>query len=89
MKPESIQIIGIIAGIFTAASMLPQVIKTFKEKKAADISVIMIIVLMSGIAFWIVYGFLRKDAPIIYTNCFSFIINGLLLILRFRYSRKK
>ncbi len=89
MKPEYIQLIGIGAGILTSVSMLPQLIKTFKEKKVEDLSIVMILVLMSGIACWICYGILRNDAPIIYTNCFSFLLNVILLILRFKYAGKK
>ncbi len=83
------QLIGIVSGLFTSVSMLPQVIKTFKEKKAGDLSVVMIVVLMTGIAGWIYYGILRKDAPIIYTNSFSLILNVILLFLHYKYEDKK
>ena len=89
MKPEYIQIIGIGAGILTSVSMLPQLIKTIREKKAEDISMMMIIVLMSGIGCWIWYGFLRNDMPIIFTNGFSFILNAILLFFRFKYDGNK
>lgn len=89
MNAGYINYIGLGAGVLTSASMLPQLIKTFKEKKAEDISLAMIIVLMSGISGWIFYGILKNDAPIIYTNSFSFLLNCLLLILRFKYVDKK
>jgi len=89
MKPEYIEYIGIGAGVLTAVSMMPQLIKTFKEKKADDISLIMIFTLMAGIGTWIYYGFLRKDSPIIFTNSFSFLLNTILLIMRFKFSHKK
>jgi MtN3 and saliva related transmembrane protein len=89
MKPEYIQIIGIGAGILTSVSMLPQLIKTIKEKQAEDLSIIMILVLMSGIGGWIWYGILRNDMPIVFTNCFSFIINSILLFFRIKYDGKK
>ena len=89
MKPEYIQIIGIGAGILTSVSMLPQLIKTIKEKQAEDLSIIMILVLMSGIGGWIWYGVLRNDMPIVFTNCFSFIINSILLFFRIKYDGKK
>lgn len=89
MDAGNIQLIGIGAGILTSASMLPQVIKTFKEKQAQDISIIMILALMTGIAGWVYYGTLRNDPPIIYTNCFAFFLNSILLFLRFKYSGKK
>ena len=83
------QLIGIGAGVLTSISMLPQLIKTIKEKKAEDLSLVMILVLMSGIGGWIWYGILRKDMPIIFTNCFSFILNAILLFFRFKYDGKK
>ncbi len=88
MKAAHIEIIGIIAGILTAISMLPQLLKTFKEKKVEDISLIMLITLMSGIGIWIFYGVLRKDMPIVYTNSFSFLLNTTLVFLRMKYKDK-
>jgi MtN3 and saliva related transmembrane protein len=82
------QLIGIVAGILTATSMLPQLVKIIKHKKADDVSMFMLIVLLSGLATWIVYGILREDWPIIVTNCFSFIINVLMVIFRIKYSHK-
>lgn len=81
------QAIGLFAGICTASSLLPQLIKTIKEKKAEDISKKMLFVLMVGVATWIVYGVLRKDLPIIITNSFSLLLNIIMIYLRFKYSR--
>ncbi|MDB5224291.1 MAG: hypothetical protein JWN83_2958 [Chitinophagaceae bacterium] len=89
MTTEYIQMTGIGAGILTSVSMLPQIIKTFKEKNVEDLSMVMILVLMSGIGCWIWYGILRRDLPIIFTNCFSFLLNAILLFLRFKYADKK
>ena len=61
---------GIAAGIMTAVSMLPQLIKIIKEKKADDVSVLMLLVLIIGLGLWVVYGFLRDDWPLIITNSF-------------------
>ena len=80
-------IVGILAGIFTAISMLPQLIKTFKKKKSEEISVIMLVILNVGVVTWIYYGILRNDYPIIFTNIFSFLINFTLLILHFKYKK--
>jgi len=82
------QIIGLFAGICTASSLLPQLIKTIKEKKAEEISKTMLFVLMTGVATWIVYGVMRKDLPIIITNSFSLLLNIAMIVLRLKYSRK-
>ena len=76
---------GIVAGVMTAVSMLPQLIKIIKEKKADDISVIMLMVLIVGLGLWVVYGFMREDWPIILTNSFSFLLNLLVLTLRIKF----
>ncbi len=89
MSQNYIQIIGIGAGILTSISMLPQLIKTFKEKKAENISLVMILILLCGIGSWIWYGYLKSDMPIIFTNCFSFLLNLILLFFRFKYADKK
>lgn len=86
---DGTQIIGIAAGVCTATSLLPQVIKTWKEKKAEDVSLIMLLILGSGIILWIVYGFKRDDLPIIVTNCFSLLVNITMVILRLRFQRSK
>ena len=77
---------GIAAGIMTAVSMLPQLIKIIKEKKADDVSVLMLLVLIIGLGLWVVYGFLRDDWPLIITNSFSFLLNLVVLTLRIRFS---
>jgi MtN3 and saliva related transmembrane protein len=82
---ELTQWIGIAAGIFTASSMLPQLVKTVREKKAQEISVVMLIVLISGVALWIVYGYMKDDLPIMATNSVSLTINLLMIFFRVRY----
>lgn len=81
--------IGIIAGIFTSSSLLPQLIKIIKEKKVEELSIGMFITLMIGILMWIYYGLLRKDMPIIVFNSFSVLLNISILFLRFKYRNNK
>lgn len=68
--------------------MLPQVIKVWKEKKAENISLLMLIVLVSGIALWVVYGIEKTDWPIIGTNSFSLLVNIVLIVLRIKYKNR-
>ena len=86
---KTMEWIGIAAGVLTAASMLPQLIKVIKEKHVEDLSVMMLLILIAGLSLWVVYGFMRKDAPLIYTNLFSVAVNSALVFFRIKYSRKK
>jgi len=78
-------ITGIAASVFTAASLLPQLIKLLREKKAEDISLLMLAVLFIGLALWIAYGILKKDWIIIIANSFSLLINVLVVIFSLKY----
>lgn len=85
--PDKTQLIGIIAGICTGISLLPQLIKIIKDKKADDISWVMLIVLLAGLAGWVWYGMLREDYPIIITNSFSFLVNVAIIFFTVRYRK--
>jgi MtN3 and saliva related transmembrane protein len=80
--------VGIVAGIFTAASLLPQLIKLMRQKKAEDISLFFLIILFCGLGLWIWYGILRNDIPIIATNAFSLLVNTLMIVLGIKYKAK-
>lgn len=81
--------IGIGAGVCTALSLLPQLFKIIKDKKANDISYFMLFILLTGIGGWIWYGMLKKDYPIIITNAFSFLVNLLVIGFSIKYKNKK
>jgi MtN3 and saliva related transmembrane protein len=81
-------IIGIAAGVFTGVSMLPQLAMIIHKKKAADISLGMLVILLCGVGLWVYYGILKKDWPIIATNAFSFVINLLILFFSLKYKKK-
>lgn len=49
---EAKLIIGISAGVLTAISSIPQIIKVIKGKKAQDVSPIMFFVLLLGNTLW-------------------------------------
>ncbi len=81
-------VLGIIAGLLTSGSMIPQLVKVIKDKNADDLSSGMLIVLISGVSLWIWYGFLKDELPIILTNAFSVVVNVTLLIYCLIYKNK-
>ncbi len=83
----NVNLVGIAASICTAASLLPQLYKTIKEKKAESISFAMMAVLFTGIGLWVYYGCLQKDLIIIISNSFSGIFNLLLIYFVLKYKK--
>jgi MtN3 and saliva related transmembrane protein len=81
------QILGLSAGVLTSISSLPQLIKIIKEKEAKDVSLKMLLILLSGVALSTVYGILKKDVPVIATNCLSFLLTTVVVIFRIKYGK--
>ena len=88
-KNNFTEIVGLAAGICTALSLLPQIIKIMKEKAAQDISLFYLLVLLCGLGLWTYYGFLKNDVPIIATNIFSMVLNIVVIVLGLIYGRKR
>jgi MtN3 and saliva related transmembrane protein len=82
------EIIGILASIFTATALIPQLIKLVREKKSENISLGMMAVLFIGLVFWVWYGFMKDDWIIIISNAFSLLINIITVILSIKYKPK-
>lgn len=82
---ELVDIVGFVAGICTASSLLPQLITTFKQKKAQEVSILMFIVMFTGNALWIWFGATKSELPIILTNAFSLLLNIIMLVLKYKY----
>ena len=83
------EIVGIVAGLCTAAALIPQVVTTVKKKQASDVSVGMFIVMLTGNGLWTWYGIEKSDAAIIGTNLVSFALNVTMLVLKFRYRKNE
>ncbi|HEY8398881.1 MAG TPA: SemiSWEET transporter [Flavihumibacter sp.] len=79
------QLIGIGASIGTGLSLFPQLIKLIKEKKAEDLSMGMMIVLLTGLALWVVYGIRKEDWIIIISNGVSLALNISIILLSMKY----
>jgi len=82
MEGNALFVLGMVAGILTAFSLVPQLIKMVKEKKYDTVSPVMLLVLLVGQSLWLLYGVFRDDWPIIGTNAFSCAVNIAILTLR-------
>ena len=85
---ETDKIIGIIASVATAVSLLPQLIKLLKEKKSDNISYGMISILFVGLILWITYGVMKEDWIIVISNSVSLLLNILIVIFSVKYTKK-
>ena len=80
-----VDILGYSAGVVTTLIFLPQVIKTWKEKSAKDISLAMFVIAAVNDVMWIVYGILKDDLVILLTNSVVLIMALTMIYFKLRY----
>ena len=83
----NIEFFGYFAAILTTLAFLPQLIKTLKTKKAEDVSLITLIMFLTGVISWIIYGYKISSTPILIANIITFILNLLILIFKINFSK--
>ena len=84
----NVEFFGYFAAILTTLAFLPQLIKTLKTKKAEDVSLITLIMFLTGVFSWIIYGYKISSTPILLANIITFILNLLILIFKITFSKK-
>ena len=89
MFPFNIEFFGYFAAILTTLAFLPQLIKTFQTKKAEDVSLITLIMFLTGVLSWIIYGYKISSTPILIANIITFILNLLILIFKITFQKIK
>jgi MtN3 and saliva related transmembrane protein len=82
-----VDILGYSAGFVTTLTFLPQVIKTWKEKSARDISLMMFLIAAANEVMWVAYGALLTPANwvIIITNAVVLSMSSIMIWLKLRY----
>ncbi len=82
---EFAQVLGIVAAVMTTSAFVPQALKIIRTKSTKDISLGMYVILTIGILFWLIYGILIDQAPIIFANLIGFTLTFIILILKIKY----
>ena len=84
MNGINIEFFGYFAAILTTAAFLPQLIKTLKTKKADDVSLVTLIMFISGLGSWIIYGYAISSFPILLANIITLLEELGMMILHIR-----
>ena len=80
-----IDLFGFSAALLTTIAFIPQLYKTWQTKSADDVSLVMLILFITGLICWIIYGIKINSIPILVANIITFIFNFSILILKLTY----
>ncbi len=76
---------GLAAAFCTTVAYVPQVLKAWRSKKTADISLGMFTLMVTGIALWLIYGLMMSDLPLILSNAVTLALVVSILALKLRH----
>jgi len=86
---SNVELLGTVAGALTSLTFLPQVVKTWKERSARDISLLMFVIAAVNETLWIAYGALLVPFNwiIVITNSVILAMSITMIFLKLRYNK--
>lgn len=82
---DCVNIVGLVAGVMTTMSFLPQAIKIHRTRQTHDLSLPMYIVLFVGVSLWLWYGVMVHSYPIIIANAVTMAVDLYIMVMKMKY----
>ena len=83
------ELLGLTAAVCTTIAFLPQVMQTWKTRSTNDISIVMYIILSTGLVLWLLYGILLSSLALILANTVTFLLTSTVLYMRIKWGSRK
>ncbi len=83
MNPTTI---GLVGGLLTTIAVIPQIYRSWRTRHVRDISLWQPLLLSVGMVFWLWYGIILNDLPLIAANIISLALNITLVVFKFRFA---
>ncbi|MES2647686.1 MAG: SemiSWEET family transporter [Bacteroidota bacterium] len=80
-----IELTGHIGSILSSITFIPQVYKVYKTKSAKDLSLTMMLIVLSSTIIWLVYGIGKELLPVIICNTIICLLSMLLIYFKFSF----
>jgi MtN3 and saliva related transmembrane protein len=77
-------VLGTLAGTLTTISFIPQVMKTWRTRRADDLSLGMLLLFTAGVALWEIYGWMIGAVPVIAANGVTVVLAIVMIVLKLR-----
>ena len=81
--------IGLVAGALTTLSFVPQLLRTWRLRRAHDMSGWWLASFMTGITLWLIYGILLPSMPIIVANSATLALIMPILAMKVSYRDRR
>ena len=88
MNDFAILILGFAGTTLSVVSLIPQVVKTWRTRRADDISAGWLIFALASMLVWVAYGSLVGAPAIVWANALTFVQAGFILGIKWRGGRR-
>jgi len=83
-----IDLVGYVGSFLTSITFIPQVYKTWKTKSVGDLSLAMILIVVTSCVVWLIYAISLMLWPVIVANCIIGILSLMLVYFKLTYDKK-
>ena len=77
------ELIGYAAAFCGTVSLIPQIIKLWKERSAKAISATMYLIYTFGVVLWLIYGIMINSIPLIIAEIITLVLSIAILIMKY------
>jgi len=83
------ELLGSVAALLTMFGFVPQILKIYRTRSVADISIVMLLQFFSGVFLWLLYGLHIQNNIIIAANAISLVtlITAIGLYVKYRNNK--
>jgi len=82
-----IDLVGLFGAFLSAITFIPQVVRAWHTKSVGDLSLVMLLIVLTSVIVWLIYGFYLGLIPVIIAN--SIILLLVIPLLYFKFTFKK
>ncbi len=79
---------GWMASLLCTLILVPQIFKALKTRHTDDISMLMLLLSVSGNAFWVAHASITQNIPLFVGGSFISLMSIMLIIFKYKYDTK-
>jgi MtN3 and saliva related transmembrane protein len=83
-----IEFTGHVGAFLTSVTFIPQVYKVWKSKSVEDLSLTMMLIVVTSTITWLIYAFALMLWPVILANGIVLMLSLFLIYFKFAYARR-
>ncbi|MCF6352790.1 MAG: SemiSWEET family transporter, partial [Cyclobacteriaceae bacterium] len=80
-----IEVIGLVGAFLSSITFIPQVYLVWKSRSVGDLSLGMILIVITSTVVWLVYGVALMLWPVIIANSIIFVLATLLMVFKLTF----